>query len=112
MVRRLKRQRHRNLLRIGLVLLPLSVVLAAVGILLAPLPGDAATLQSLAASVVLGLAGAALVLGISLPMAKYISGWCYDPNSEEEVIRRRSGQAPASSNVDYDSAKVIPTAGE
>jgi hypothetical protein len=94
----------------GLVLLPLSIVLAAVGILVVPPAGEALSLPSIVAAVLLGSAGLAFVLGISLPLARAISAWRYDPNSEDEDIRRALGKACACSEIDYDSGKAIPPA--
>jgi hypothetical protein len=108
MVQLLKRRRHRNLLRAGFVLLPLSIVLAAVAVLISPVAGEPPLPQSAMARVLLGLAALAFVLGLSLPVAKYISGWRYDPNAVDEDLRREIGQARACSKADYDPNKALP----
>jgi hypothetical protein len=41
-------------------------------------------------------------------LLKFILGWFYDPNSQDEDIRRGLGRTLACSREEYDAGKFIP----
>jgi hypothetical protein len=95
MVRRVKHQSYRGMVRIGQILLVLSVIVGIMGGLVALLGRDFVDPRWPSASVLYGLAGVALALGICLPVTKVLLAWLHDPNGQDEDIRKQLGQTLA-----------------
>src|SRR6266446_6483361 len=109
MVRLLKQQRFRGLVWAGQFVFVLSVVLGGLGLLVAVLGSDFVDPHWPSASVLYGLAGVALALGICLSATKYVLGWWHNPNDQDMAVRTQRGQALACSKEDYDAGKAIPS---
>jgi Zn ribbon nucleic-acid-binding protein len=99
MFRKARREHRRWMLTLGLVLTCLSPPLALAGLVIGtavhramsnPVQGgDQGGNEAVEIAVVLGGPGAFLVLGVGLMAAKFVSAWRYDPNAEDEEVRKK-----------------------
>jgi hypothetical protein len=109
MVQQLKRLRHQKLLVLGEHLLPLSVILGVIGLVIVVVADGVGNLVAIVGWGMLGFAGLALLLGISLPIVRFVSGCCLDPNSTDEDLRRIIAQARAFSLDDLRAGEALPS---